>query len=48
MRAVGPLRGGLSVRKLGHEGSKIMNGLTLFCGGGSWEWTHAGPGGVNL
>lgn len=48
MRAVDLLRGGLRVRIFGHEASKPMNGLTLFCGSGSWEWTHAGPGGINL
>lgn len=48
MRAVGPLRGWLSVRNLGREGSKLMNGLTVFCGSGSWEWTHDWPDGISL
>lgn len=47
MRAVDPLRSGLSVKELGHKGSKLMNGLTLFCDGGLWE-THAGPVGISL
>lgn len=43
-----PLRSGFSVKKLGHEGSKLLNGLTFFFGSGSWVWTHAGPVGISL
>lgn len=42
-----PLRSGYSVKKLGREGSKLLNGL-MFFGSGSWVWTHAGPVGINL
>lgn len=42
-----PLKSGYSVKKLGHEGSKLLNGLVFF-GSGSWVWTHAGPVGISL
>lgn len=48
VRAVDPLRGGLSVEKLSHEGSKFLSGLMLLHVSGSWVWTDPGPGGISL
>lgn len=45
---MGFLRGGFSVRKLGCEGFKFMNGLVLFCGCGLWEWIYVGFCGISL